>query len=238
MLRPRTLAALSARAKEGLRVIVVTGRMVQSVRRVLEPAGLREPMICYQGAVVADADGRWLLHVPIELELAREAIAAVEAEGYEPNVYVDDELYVSRVTPNAERYSSFQHIPLHPVGDLRTWLERAADQARLRRRPGCARRARRAHARALRRQALGDEVAAVLPRVRERRRLEGLGPRLPVRAARLLARADGRVRRRRERRRARRVGRVRRRGRERVRPCEGGRRLDLPAGVRGGGWLR
>ena len=103
-------------------MIVVTGRMVQSLRRVLEPAGLREPVICYQGAVVADVDGRWLLHVPIELELAREAIAAVEEEGYDPNVYVGDELYVSRVTPHAERYSSFQHIPLHPVGDLRTWL--------------------------------------------------------------------------------------------------------------------
>ena len=105
-------------------MIVVTGRMVQSLRRVLEPAGLREPVICYQGAAVVDADGSWLLHVPIELELAREAIAAVEAEGYDPNVYVGDELYVSRVTPNAERYSSFQHIPLHPVGDLLEWLDR------------------------------------------------------------------------------------------------------------------
>jgi Cof subfamily protein (haloacid dehalogenase superfamily) len=105
-------------------VIVVTGRMVQSLRRVLEPAGVDEPVICYQGAVVADAEGRWLLHAPIELELAREAIAAVEAEGYDPNVYVGDELYVSRVTSHAERYSAFQHIPLHPVGDLRSWLDR------------------------------------------------------------------------------------------------------------------
>jgi Cof subfamily protein (haloacid dehalogenase superfamily) len=105
-----------------LLVVVVTGRMVQSLRRVIEPAHLDAPVICYQGAVVVDANGKWLLHVPIELELAREAIAAVEAEGYDPNVYVGDELYVSRLTPNAEAYAGFQQIPIHVVGDAKAWL--------------------------------------------------------------------------------------------------------------------
>jgi Cof subfamily protein (haloacid dehalogenase superfamily) len=122
-LRPRTLRALARAREEGLRVIVVTGRMVQSMRRVMAPAGLRDPVICYQGAVVADRDGRWLRHEPIELELAREAIAAVEAEGYSPNLYVDDELYVSETTPQAEAYAGFQQLAIHAVGDLRAWLE-------------------------------------------------------------------------------------------------------------------
>jgi 5-amino-6-(5-phospho-D-ribitylamino)uracil phosphatase len=103
-------------------VIVVTGRMVQSLRRVLEPARLHDPVICYQGAVVVGGDGAWLLHVPIELEVAREAIAAVEAEGYDPNVYVGDELYVSRVTGGSRAYADFQHIPIHAVGDVKAWL--------------------------------------------------------------------------------------------------------------------
>jgi hypothetical protein len=124
VLRPRTLAALVAARDAGLRVIVVTGRMVQSVRRVLAPARLRDPLVCYQGAVVADADGQWLRHVPIELDLAREALEAVGAEGYEPNVYVDDELYVARVTREAESYATFQELDIHPVGDLLAWLDR------------------------------------------------------------------------------------------------------------------
>jgi Cof subfamily protein (haloacid dehalogenase superfamily) len=106
-------------------VIVVTGRMVQSLRRVLDPAGLHDPVICYQGAVVVAADGTWLLHVPIELELAREVIAAVEAEGYDPNVYVGDELYVSRVTAGSRAYADFQQIPIHAVGDVKAWLPEA-----------------------------------------------------------------------------------------------------------------
>jgi Cof subfamily protein (haloacid dehalogenase superfamily) len=96
--------------------------MVQSLRRVLEPVGLGEPIVCYQGAVVAEADGRVLLHAPIELELAREAIDAVVDAGFPPNVYVDDELYVARVTPESGQYASFQEIEIHPVGDLRAWL--------------------------------------------------------------------------------------------------------------------
>ncbi len=121
-MRPRTLAALRRAEEAGLRVIVVTGRMVQSARRVLEPVGLGGPIVCYQGAVVAGADGTWLLHAPIERELALEAIAAVEAEGYGLNVYVRDELYIAKLTPEAERYASFQDIRLHTVGDLSSWL--------------------------------------------------------------------------------------------------------------------
>jgi len=108
-----------------VRVIVCTGRMVQSARRVLAAVGTREPLVCYQGAAVVDPDGAWLLHEPIPLELAREAIEVVEAEGYGLNVYVDDELYVAQVTPEAQQYSSFQGIELHTVGDLLAWLDRA-----------------------------------------------------------------------------------------------------------------
>jgi hydroxymethylpyrimidine pyrophosphatase-like HAD family hydrolase len=97
--------------------------MVQSARRVLEPARLDEPYVCYQGAVVVAPDGSWLLHERIPLPLAREAITAVENAGYGLNVYVDDELYVARVTPEAQRYADFQGIHLHVVGDLVTWLE-------------------------------------------------------------------------------------------------------------------
>jgi hypothetical protein len=103
-------------------VIVVTGRMVQSLRRALAPAGLDDPVICYQGAVVVGADGTWLRHEPIPLAFAREALIFAAREGYSPNVYVDDELYVSQVTPEARNYAEFQHLTIHPVGDLLEWL--------------------------------------------------------------------------------------------------------------------
>jgi Cof subfamily protein (haloacid dehalogenase superfamily) len=97
--------------------------MFRSIRPYALEAGLDDPVVCYQGAVVAEpADGRWLRHVPIPLELAREAIGAVHEEGFGLNCYVDDELYVAEVTPAARRYADFQHLELHPVGDLLGWL--------------------------------------------------------------------------------------------------------------------
>ncbi len=125
MLRPRTRAAIRAARDAGIHVVVVTGRMFRSVRPYLREARLDDPAVCYQGAVVADpVTGEFLLHVPIPLELAREAIAAVEEEGFGLNCYVDDELYVAEVTVEAHRYADFQHLELHVVGPLLDWLDR------------------------------------------------------------------------------------------------------------------
>src|ERR1051325_2381467 len=96
--------------------------MFQSARRSLTGP---EPVVCYQGALVADpVSGEFLLHVPIPVDLAREAIAAVQASGHGLNCHADDELYVAAVTPEAERYALFQHIDLHVVGPLLEWLEK------------------------------------------------------------------------------------------------------------------
>ena len=97
--------------------------MFRSVKPYLEAAGIDDPVICYQGAVVADpTTGRFLRHEPIPVELGRETIAALREEQFHVNCYVNDELYVDCVTPEAERYASFQHLPIHEVGDLEAWL--------------------------------------------------------------------------------------------------------------------
>ncbi len=125
VLRPRTRAAIAAARSAGIRVILVTGRMFQSVRPYALEAGIEEPVVCYQGAVVAEpVSGRFLRHEPIPLELAREAIAAVEEHGFPLNCYVDDELYVARETPESDAYAKFQGIVVHPVGNLLSWLAR------------------------------------------------------------------------------------------------------------------
>jgi Cof subfamily protein (haloacid dehalogenase superfamily) len=122
VLEPRTRAALDAARARGVRVIVVTGRMFQAVRPYLTGP---EPVVCYQGAVVADpTTGEFLRHVPIPVDLAREAISLIQDEGHGLNCYVHDELYVAKVTPEAEQYASFQNIELHEVGSLLEWLDK------------------------------------------------------------------------------------------------------------------
>jgi hypothetical protein len=123
VLRPRTRDALARTRASGAHVVVVTGRMFRATRPYLEQAGLDDLVVCYQGAVVADpTTGEFLLHVPIPLAEAREAMDAVLAAGFHLNCYVDDQLYVAEVTPEAKRYADFQHLEIHTVGDLLVWL--------------------------------------------------------------------------------------------------------------------
>jgi Cof subfamily protein (haloacid dehalogenase superfamily) len=126
VLRPRTTAAIAAAQAAGIHVLLVTGRMFQSVRRYALAAGITDPVVCYQGAVVADpVTGEFLRHVPMPEPGAREVIDAIEALGYTILVYVDDELYVSHETPESDAYAGFQHLVAHPVGDLQAWLPKA-----------------------------------------------------------------------------------------------------------------
>ncbi len=114
----------------GSHVIIVTGRMFRSTRPYALEAGLDDPLVCYQGAVVADPlTGVFLRHVPIPRAVALEAIDAVVEAGFHVNCYVDDVLYVAEVTPEARAYADFQDLEIHAVGDLRTWLH--ADPTKL-----------------------------------------------------------------------------------------------------------
>jgi hydroxymethylpyrimidine pyrophosphatase-like HAD family hydrolase len=101
-------------------VIVVTGRMFRSIRPYLEQAELNDPVICYQGALVADpATGEFLRHVPMPLDRALEAIDAVTEAGFHVNAYVDDELYVAAPTKEAHAYADLNKVEMHVVGELR-----------------------------------------------------------------------------------------------------------------------
>jgi Cof subfamily protein (haloacid dehalogenase superfamily) len=97
--------------------------MFRSVRPFLTAAKLDDPVVCYQGALVADPlTGEFLRHVPIPLPDAQEALAAVIEAGFHINAYVDDELYVAAPTKEAHAYADLNKVEMHVVGDLREWL--------------------------------------------------------------------------------------------------------------------
>lgn len=99
--------------------------MLQATRPYCTAAGLDGPVVCYQGAVVADpVTGAFLRHETIPLELAREAIREIQGHGYSPYVYVGDQMHVAAMTEHSERYGRFQRVQVNVVGDLLTWLER------------------------------------------------------------------------------------------------------------------
>jgi len=97
--------------------------MFRSVRPYLDEAGISDLVVCYQGAAVVDpVSGTFVLHEPIALETAREAIETLTSLGHSPNCYADDRLYVSERTEYSRMYAGFQHLQVEEVGDLAAWL--------------------------------------------------------------------------------------------------------------------
>jgi Cof subfamily protein (haloacid dehalogenase superfamily) len=122
---PALVAAVGRARGAGVDAIVATGRMFASARPYALQLGVTAPVICYQGALVADpASGEWLLHRPMDVALAHEVIEAVGAAGFHMNVYVDDELYVEELNEEAITYARHARLEAHPVGDLLAWLDR------------------------------------------------------------------------------------------------------------------
>ena len=122
-LRPRLVDAVQAVAGAGVVPIVATGRMLRSSRPFALQLGVTAPLICYQGALIADPQsGEWLRHEPMPVPLAREVIEACRKRDQHCNVYVDDELYVDELNVYALEYARHAKLEAHPVGDLERWL--------------------------------------------------------------------------------------------------------------------
>jgi Cof subfamily protein (haloacid dehalogenase superfamily) len=122
---PRTAAAIATAEAAGIACLIATGRMFVSARRIAEKLAIRRPLVCYQGALVADpVSGEVLVHRPIEAPLARELLRAMpEEHARRSNLYIDDQLYVWEENEATLRYSQVAGVALHIVGPLADWIE-------------------------------------------------------------------------------------------------------------------
>ena len=122
-LRPRLIEAVKALPAAGIRPIVATGRMFRSSRPFALQMDVTAPVICYQGALIADPlTGEWLRHDPMPVPLAKEVIRACQQREQHCNVYIDDELYVAELNLYALEYARHAKLEAHAVGDLIAWL--------------------------------------------------------------------------------------------------------------------
>jgi Cof subfamily protein (haloacid dehalogenase superfamily) len=123
-LRNRT--ALRAAQDRGVFVTLATGRMLRSTLPFARDLWLTTPLICYQGAMVADPiTGDLLFHRTVPMVLAREVLDLAEGRGWHIHYYVDDVMYVDEMTPQVTRYTSIVTGAMpRAVGNLRAFLDR------------------------------------------------------------------------------------------------------------------
>lgn len=122
----RLRSAIKAAQDKGVVVTIATGRMFRSARQVARDLDIAEPLICYQGALIQhSATGDVLYHKTVPLEISKEIIRETTERGLHLNVYLNDDLYVDQVTPEARYYSQINmDLPITEVGDLGEWLDK------------------------------------------------------------------------------------------------------------------
>lgn len=109
----------------GVIVTIATGRMFKSARHIAEDLEISEYLICYQGAMMAHSGtGEVIYHKMVPLDLTHQIITETAERGLHLNLYLNDNIYVNRITPEAEFYSRINmNMPLNDVGDLNVWLD-------------------------------------------------------------------------------------------------------------------
>jgi Cof subfamily protein (haloacid dehalogenase superfamily) len=122
---PRTRNAIADAQAAGVIVTIATGRMFRSARQVAADLKIAGPLICYQGALIEHSiTEEILMHKTLPISIAQEIVSTCFEARLHVNVYCDDNLYVSEITPGARFYSKINlDLPMHVVGDLNEWLD-------------------------------------------------------------------------------------------------------------------
>jgi Cof subfamily protein (haloacid dehalogenase superfamily) len=104
--RPAVVAAVRAARAAGVRVTIVTGRMYVGAEPFVRLLDIAGPIICYQGAVTADAaTGRFEREVALPNAIALRIYGAAKPRGYHVQFYRDDRFYVEQRNEYADLYA-------------------------------------------------------------------------------------------------------------------------------------
>jgi Cof subfamily protein (haloacid dehalogenase superfamily) len=104
--RPGVVEAVLRAKAAGIPTIIVTGRMYVGAKPFAEALEIDGSIICYQGAVIADArTGRFEREVSLPHEVAMRIYEVAKAHGFHMQFYRDDRFYVEHDNKYAELYA-------------------------------------------------------------------------------------------------------------------------------------
>lgn len=121
---PSDKAAIRKAVESGIKVLLASGRMVQSMRPYVHELGLDVPVIAYNGALIQEImSGKILYHHPVPLDEARLIVPIFREAMIHLNVYINDELYVDELTEWGRKYAVNAGVAPRPVGDVLSYLK-------------------------------------------------------------------------------------------------------------------
>lgn len=115
----RNCTTLQKLSKQGVTVILVSGRMHQSILPISNQIGLENPIISYNGGMIKNAKtGEVSHHTPIPAPLAMELVEYCKPLGLHLNFCLNDQLYVQAKNQWSALYESRTGVVATAVGDL------------------------------------------------------------------------------------------------------------------------
>lgn len=119
----RVERAICAAVERGVHVTLASGRRFLSLVPYAERFGIRGPLICYGGALLREARGGAKLYEQcVPRDLAHEVVAAGRDLCLPIHAYVDDDLFVERLTPEHPMHASLQQVKAQATSDLDAFL--------------------------------------------------------------------------------------------------------------------
>lgn len=127
---PRVRAAVAAALSAGVRLVLATGRSYPSANRYAAALGLRDPVICMQGAMVKElADSRaTLLCEPLPREPLRDLLAKAEELGLDLTLYGEDHFYYLDMRYPQAFYDRWFGLPMYRVSSFVEARNRLAER--------------------------------------------------------------------------------------------------------------
>lgn len=114
--------------KQGVKVILVTGRMHCAAMPIALELRLSNPIVSYQGGLIKDFAGNTLYQENLPDEYAKQLIKWARKNDIHLNLYLDDKLYVEKDNDFVKRYTdgkfvtynvcSFDDLEIHNVNKL------------------------------------------------------------------------------------------------------------------------
>lgn len=99
----------------GIKVVLVTGRMHSSAIHVAQDLGLTTPIISYQGGLIKDIDGNTLYQKNLNSDYAKEIITWARQNKTHINLYINDILYVEQDNETVRKYTEGKFIEFNVI---------------------------------------------------------------------------------------------------------------------------
>jgi len=124
-LHPKTIEAVEAVQKMGIKTLVATGRMYISAKPHTDKLGISDPVITYNGALVMNpVENLELYHSPIPFKIAKKISKMVEEYDYYLQTFLDDTLYVAEKNSYTKKYENIAGVTAHTVGNLSDFMDK------------------------------------------------------------------------------------------------------------------